>query len=116
MADINDFFAVLANEIEAAIKGLDPEANRRYHWIVIQDSVGITRSECEPSERAAHEILGSLLDAGVSGAAYITYVPRRPHGVIAYALVGGMRNSDVRRAAIIREGSSVVVGQWEPTV
>ncbi len=87
------------------------------HWIVTRTGSKIEHSPERGGEEAGVGAgLAARLDAGASGAAYVTHVPRPREHLLAEALVSEPRNSDIRRADIARTADGAELGPWQHIV
>jgi hypothetical protein len=43
----------------------------------------------------------------------VTYVPGRPERLLAYVVVSGPIQSDIRQATVVRDGASILLDGWE---
>ena len=115
MLDIDAFFAVVADAVLPELEKLDADSAGVRHWFVVEDDIGIATTEAE-EDADVGKALGSFADQGAN-AAYVTYTPGPPsEHVLAYAVLVGPTNSDVRRSFIHRSGESLTLGAWEYTV
>ncbi len=114
MADIDLFFDLVAEHLSSELDDLDSADIEIKHWVVVEDDLGVAISVVG-DEPHPHEILGTLIDGDAAGAAYITYNPGAEI-VVANALVADPRNSDIRRAHVVRDGEMISLEPWEHTV
>ncbi len=113
IAGIDDFYELVAGEVLRELAKLDAEAAGIRHWLVIEDADRAAISEIDEDVEPG---LGSLAEQGAN-AAYVTYTPGPPsEHVLAYVVMAGRVNSDVRRSYLLRGGGSLSLGQWEYTV
>lgn len=112
---IDAFYALVADRMSAALA--DESTEKAEQWLVMRDQGGV---ECSPRDTAeapaATEVLRSLIDAGADGAALVTHVDGPGEHLLAYVLMADPRNSDLRRAEIVRRGSTLRLGPWETCV
>lgn len=113
MTDIDLFIAVVAGELSPIVREMAPGSPKR-HWVVIEDAVGIAVSDAE--DCVPHEALRAFIDAGVGGAAYVTYAALDTEQLVAYIWVSNPENSDIRRCVVDRSGDAPTLGPWEYTV
>lgn len=83
--------------------------------VVMEDVQGIAIANVRADSLPPHEMIASLMRSGASGAAYVSYLPRR-HEVFVQVLVADPLRSDVRRARVMRDRRGVIVGPWEYTI
>jgi hypothetical protein len=114
MTDIDVFFDVVSREVAKQLDKIDPDSSTPTHWVAIEDKKGVELSSIESGE--PHELLRSFMEQGVYAAAYVTHVPGAAEHILAYVVVAEPRNSDVRRSPVVRNGRSVALGPWGPTV
>lgn len=114
MISVDAFLDTVARVLPDELAKTQPESEEPRHWIVISDQISTEITEVHESK--PHEALRSLIDRGVDGAAYVTYVARPTERVLAYVLVAAPRDSDIRQAAVLRTGNNIALGRWEYTV
>lgn len=115
MVYLEPFYALISERIVPELLKLDAESAGIRHWYVVEDGTGVDVTEVEEGTDFS-KALRSLAEAGAS-AAYVTYTPGPPsEHVLAYAVLTGGTNSDVRRSFISRSGESIALGPWEDTV
>lgn len=115
MGYLEPFFAVIRERIVPELLKLDAESAGIRHWYVVEDDAGVDVTDAEEGSDFS-KALRSLAEGGAS-AAYVTYTPGPPsEHVLAYAILAGGTNSDVRRSFIARSGESIAMGPWEDTV
>jgi hypothetical protein len=112
---LEPFFARIRERIVPELAKLDAVSAGIRHWYVVQDSTGVDVTDAEEGTDFG-KALRSLAETGAS-AAYVTYTPGPPsEHVLAYAILAGGTNSDVRRSFIARSGESITLGPWEDAV
>lgn len=115
MVYLEPFFALIRERIVPELLKLDAESAGIRHWYVVEDSAGVDVTDAEEGTDSS-KALRSLAEAGAN-AAYVTYTPGPPsEHVLAYAILAGGTNSDVRRSFIARSGDSLTLGPWQDTV
>jgi hypothetical protein len=114
-SDIDSFFALVAERVLPELLKLDADSAGIRHWFVIEDAIGVEVADGDEDTDSSKALM-SFAEKDAN-AAYVTYSPGPPHEhVLAYAVMAGPTNSDVRRSAIIRSGESLTLGPWEYTV
>ncbi len=111
---VDEFYDLLSEQLEDELNIVGADDKEIKHWIAVDDSAGFTIS-LVGEEAVPHEALAALVDGGASGAGYATYNPTHDV-VVAEVLVGSPRNSDIRRAHVVRHGAALSLGPWEYTV
>lgn len=113
--EIDTFFELVARAVEPELVKLDAESAGIRHWLVVEDSVGIAITEADEDVDSSRA-LQSFAAKGAN-AAYVTYTPGPPsEHILAYAVMAGPTNSDVRRSFISRTVISLELGPWEYAV
>ncbi len=117
MTSIDAFYEAVAEQIRGEIQRAPETDASVKHWIVTQTGSKIEHSPERGGEEAGVGVgLAARLDAGASGAAYVTHVPRPREHLLAEALVSEPRNSDIRRADIARTADGAELGPWQHIV
>jgi hypothetical protein len=112
---LEPFYALIRERIVPELAKLDAESSGIRHWYVVEDSAGVDVTDAEEGTDFS-KALRSRAEAGAS-AAYVTYTPGPPsEHLLAYAILAGGSNSDVRRSFIARGAESITLGPWEDTV
>jgi hypothetical protein len=113
--DLEPFFTTVSDQMLPELAKLDAESVGIRHWFVVDDGQGVT-IETADEEADSSKALQSLA-ADDSNAAYVTYTPGPPsEHVLAYAVLAGSTNSDVRQSFISRRDGSLELGPWQYTV
>ncbi len=117
MTSIDRIYALVALAIVTHLESLGEPGSDLQHWLVVIDAIGVDLVDAADTPLSPSEVLASLVDKGIEGAAYITHIPGPPERVLAQVLVDGPRNSDVRESQVLRSpGSGVELSPWEYTM
>jgi hypothetical protein len=114
-SEIDGFYELVAARLLPELRKLDAESAGIRHWLVIADADGVVITELDEDVESS-AVLTSHAERGAN-AAYAAYTPGPPaEHVLAYVLMAGVVNSDLRKSDIIRDGGSVSLGPWQDIV
>ncbi len=113
--EIHSFYGLVADHLLSEVRKLDAESAGIRHWLVIEDAGGVVITEVDEDVEPS-SVLRSHAEQGAN-AAYATYTPGPPsEHVLAYVVMAGAVNSDLRKSEIMRDGESLSLGPWQDTV
>jgi hypothetical protein len=120
MTPIDEFYARVAIELTDTLVANGTGFGEVQRWILVDDESGLTVSLAAPEAKPWHEILAGLIELGADAAAVVHYYPSGPdcpERLLAQVYTTNPGNSDVRRADVVRDGSSApTLGPWQRTV